>query len=230
MTGELQLTAAILLGLGLLALLFFLIMLARRISYYGQTRRITRPPRGVSYIAIIIAIVLLVFSWIFFRAADRLKSFRPFRPMAKVCMIDITETPDPVKSLRVIIYTLHGDSLKSSPEIYLSGDSWSIKGQYVKFGGFLRGLFPSPSAYKINDLYGKFILEEKSKGEVPILGHQEFEGGEVDLGNYINSLGFLKRSVAFGEFEIGPTPVGQSNRWWLSFTETGQAQLEPLIK
>jgi hypothetical protein len=228
MNAKLMLIGMALLGLGLLLLLIFLILLARRISYYSKNHKAKRAPWGVSYIAIFFALILLTISWFFFRAANDFKWFRPFRPLAKICLVDISRTSDPVKSMRVMLYTLKGDSLKENPEFYLSGNTWKLEGQYVQISGYLRNLFPAPLAFKFNDMLGNFAGQAEVGIDKQILVRQALDDGPVNLYGYFKVAKYLRSSLVAGEFETEPIMVKERERYWLSLSESGQAILEPI--
>ena len=219
----------ILLGLGLFLLLVFLILLVRRISYYSRDHKFGSAPRGASFVAIFFVIILLAASWVFFRAASDFRGFRPFKPLTKVCLIDVAKTADPVKSLRVILYTLEGDSLKENPEFFLSGNSWGLGGQYIRLTGYIQNLFPDSLAYKLNDFYGDYIGQADIEPDQVILVHQALDGGAVDLGDYSRTINFLKSSIRTEKFETQTIEAGEHNRYWLALSDSGAVSLEMVV-
>jgi hypothetical protein len=226
MNAKILLIGTILLAFGLLLLLLFLIMLARRISYYSQTHKVKRAPLGVSYIAIFTAVILLAFSWAFFNFSNDLKWFSPYKPDAKTCLIDITRTNDPVKTLRVIIYTSKGDSLKENPEFYLSGDAWYIKGQLIRASGFIGKLFPASHAYKMNEMYGEYVPQNSITSDKTIFAHRVIDDGPVDLGQYVKFVELIHGSFQASEFYTPPILVGDHDRYWMAISDSGLVSIE----
>jgi hypothetical protein len=226
MNAKILLIGTILLAFGLLLLLLFLIMLVRRISYYSQTHKVKRAPMGVSYLAIFTAVILLAFSLAFFNFSNDLKWFSPYKPDAKACLVDITRTNDPVKTLRVIMYSSKGDSLKENPEFYLSGDAWYIKGQLVRVSGFIGKLFPVSHAYKINEMYGEYATRNSITADKTIFAHRVIDEGAVDLGQYVKFIKLINGSFQASEFSTPPILARDHDRYWLTISDSGQVSVE----
>jgi hypothetical protein len=227
MNAIILITGTILLGLGLSMLLVFLIMLARRISYYSQSHKLKRAPRGVSYLAIILAAILLVFAWTFFHFSADLKGFKPYNPETRVCLIDIARTSDPIKSLRFIIYSVKADSLKENPEFYVSGDSWYLKGQLLNVSGYIAKAFPATHAFKLNDIYGEFIGETNASADQTIFAHRVIGDGPADLTQYVKVIRFIRGSFQTSDFVTPPVLAGLHDRYWLAISDSGLVSLEP---
>jgi len=226
MSAKILLIGTILLAFGLLLLLLFLIMLVRRISYYSQTHKVKRAPLGVSYIAIFAAVTLLAFSWAFFSFSNNLKEFVPYWPDVNCCLIDITKTNDPVKTLRVIMYSPNGNSLKESPEFYLSGDAWYLKGQLIHVSGYVEKLFHSSHGFKLNDMYGEYANPSAIGADKTIFSHHIFDGGATDLTPYIKFIKFMKGSFQAEEFATPPIMAGSHDRYWMTVSDSGKVSLE----
>jgi hypothetical protein len=226
MHAKLLLIGTILLAFGLLLLLLFLIMLVRRISYYSQTHKVKRAPLGVSYLAIFAAVIMLAFSWLFFNFSNDLKWFRPYRPDTRACLIDITRTNDPVKTLRVIIYSMYGDSLRENPEFYLSGDAWSLKGQLISVSGYVSALFPSSHAYKLNDMYGQFADRNSVSDDKTIFAHRVIDDGSAELSQYVKFIKLIKGTFDVSEFTTPPVMTGSHDRFWMTVSDSGRVSIE----
>jgi hypothetical protein len=217
--------ATVLLIVGSVLLLWFLIRQARRISYYGQTRRTTRAPKGVSYWSIILAIILLTFSWLFFWSGHRLKGFYVYQPQTRICRIDVSQNSDPVRSMKFSIWP-PGDTLQAPPVIFLSGNAWHIKGQYIRVKGVLKNLFPGPYGFKLTDLYGGYAVSRPPANEQSTLIHQLIEGGPVDLESYLETMSFLRNSIQVGEFETQMVGITANSSYWIALSDSGVARLE----
>lgn len=223
---KILLIGTILLAFGLLLLLLFLIMLVRRISYYSRSHKIKRAPLGVSYLAIFMAVLMLALSWAFFSFSTSLKDFKSYAPDLKAGLIDISRTNDPVKTLRVIIYTTNGDSLKESPEFFLSGDAWYFKGQLIHVSGYTEKLFPSSHGYKLNEMFGNYADKNPEKTDKTIFSHHIFDEGAVDLNPYVKFIKFIKGSFQTEEFTTPPILAGEHDRYWLTISDSGNVSLE----
>lgn len=227
MHAKLMMIGTILLALGLLLLLLFLIMLVRRISYYSRSHKVKRAPLGVSYIAIFLAALLLVLSWAFFHFSNNLKEFVPYRPDVNCCLIDVTKTNDPVKTLRVIMYAPNGSSLKENPEFYLSGDVWYLKGQLIHVSGYMEKLLEGSNGFKLNDMYGEYANPKAVGADKTIFSHHIFDEGATDLMPYVKFIKLIKGSFQTSDFATNPIPAGAHDRFWMAISDSGSVSLEP---
>lgn len=226
MHAKILLIGTILLALGLLLLLMFLIMLVRRISYYSRSHKLKRAPLGVSYIAIFLATLLLALSWAFFGFSNNLKGFKPYTPDLKTGLIDVTRTNDPVKTLRIIIYSARGDSLKENPEFFLSGDAWYLKGQLLSVSGYMEKLFPAPRGFKLNDMYGEYANPDAIDADKTIFSHHIFDEGAIELAPYVKFIKLIKGSFQVEEFRTPPLLVREHDRYWMTISDSGKVSLE----
>jgi len=195
MTTRIIIIASALLVLGCTLLILFLVRLIKRLSFHPQEGKTVKPPATVSFLAIFGAMILLIFSWIMFWSAGQLQHFKPYTPSNNICMIEVQQTGDPVKAMKFLFYPLCGDSLDTPTEFYLSGNTWYLKGQYIKTSGYLTRLLDWPYAYKVTDFHGDYKGRKPPGIDVPILNHQLIEGGEVDFGEYISAISFLKNAI-----------------------------------
>lgn len=226
MHAKILLIGTILLAFGLLLLLLFLIMLVRRISYYSRSHKMKRAPLGVSYIAIFLATFLLALSWAFFSFSNNLKEFRPYAPNQKNSLIDITRTGDPVKTLRIIIYSSTGDSLKENSEFFLSGDAWYLKGQLIQASGYIEKLFPGPCGFALNEMYGEYIDKNAVDPDKTIFSHHIFDEGAVDFTPYVKFIGLIRGSFKAEEFITQPILAREHDRYWLTISDSGKVFLD----
>jgi hypothetical protein len=225
MAARLIFIASILLIVGAFLLLVFLLRLTRRISYFSRTRRLKKAPGGVSSWSISLAIILIIISWAFFWMGHQLKGFYAYRPDARVCRIDVEQNDDPVKSMKCIIWP-PGDTLQTPPAIYLSGNAWHIRGQYVRITGVLEKLFPGRHGFKVTDLYGGYTGERPPSNEQSPLMHQIVEGGPNDLESYIETIGFLRKSIQIGEFETQAVSITPNTNYWIVLSDSGATGIE----
>jgi hypothetical protein len=226
MNNKILLIGTILLALGLLLLLLFLIMLVRRITYYSQTHKVKRAPLGVSYLAIFAAVILLAFSWVFFNFSNNLKGFVSYRSDEKCCLIDITKTNDPVKTLRVTMYSPQGNSLKENPEFYLSGDAWYFKGQLIHISGYVEKLFYSSNGFKLNEMYGEYSNPKAIGADKTIFSHHIFDEGAAELTPYVKFIKLIKGSFQAEEFTTPPILAREHDRYWMTISDSGQVSLK----
>jgi hypothetical protein len=226
MHAKTLLIGTILLAVGLLLLLLFLIMLVRRITYYSRSHKMKRPPLGVSYIAIFLAALLLVLSWGFFAFSNNLKQFLPYAPGQKAALIDITRTGDPIKTLRIIIYWVRGDSLKENPEFFLSGDTWYLKGRLIEVSGYIGKMFPAQWGIALDEMHGDFTEGESVNPDKTIFSHHVFEEGATDLAPYVKFIGLIGGSFKANEFATPPILSRAHERYWLTISDSGAVSLD----
>lgn len=196
--------ALIILALGFILLAWFFIRLYRRLKFRPDDKSSTRPPGGVSYFGIILAIFMLIISWILLSMTNQLKSFRPFTPTTGVGQTTVIYEGDPVKTLKIeFVYSDAG--YKTVPtSFYLSGNSWYVKGQYIKLPEFLTYVFQRQSYYRVTDFYSDFVGHKPPGVVVPLLAHQAIGGDSEDLIKFVSFISFVKNQFQICEFESAP--------------------------
>ena len=223
---QVLLIAGLLLILGVLLLILFLIRLVRRLTFHVQEGKPFRPPPSVSYWAIFLAMIVLVISWVFFWSANQLKSFEPYKPSAAAGVLEVSRKGDSVKSMKFDYYHDQVENLKTATSFYLSGNTWRIKVQFVKFSGVLSHVFGWSYYYKVSDFYSDYSGHKPPGIKSPMLSHEEIEGGSVDLDSYVSFFGFLENAVEVNEFESEFVKISRHAKYWLVLTDSNEVRLE----
>jgi hypothetical protein len=220
-----SLIAVLLLIIGVILLGWFLIRIIRRLTFQPIAGKPRRPPGGVSYFAIFVAVVLLTCSWVLFWVGHQLKTFKPFSPPGMIGKLELVNEKDPIKSLYVKYYSALDDSLSKPTSFYLSGNAWGMRGQYVKIPGFLKPVFLGQHFYKVTDFYGDFIGHRPPGIESPLLAHQTIEGGWVDFYEYISIFPFIKDNFQVRPFSHPAQKLQDWERYEIALTDSGEVSL-----
>jgi len=204
--------AVILLALGFLLLAWFFTRLIRRLKFkpdpISESRK--KIPAGVSYIAIIIAIFMLILSWILFKTTNQLKSFKPFMPSTSIAQTNVAYEGDPVKTLKMELVLTGAETGTVPTTFYLTGNSWYLRGQHVKLPQFLTYIYKWQSFYRITDFYGDFIGHKPPGVTSTLLAHQAIGSGSENLIEFMNYVPFVKSGFKICEFQS--TPVKTTDR------------------
>jgi heme/copper-type cytochrome/quinol oxidase subunit 2 len=195
----------LILGVGLLALFF--VRLVRRLKFKSDGESKKKIPGGVSYIAIVVAIFMLIVSWALLKTTNHLKSFRPYKPSTGICRTTIAYEGDPVKTLKMELVLTGIESQTVPTTFYLSGNSWYLRGQYVKLPAFLAYIYQWQSYYKVTDFYSDFAGHKPPGVNEALLAHQEIGGGSAGLMDFLNAIPFIKNKIEACEFETKPIKV-----------------------
>jgi len=196
--------ALIILALGVTLLAWFLVRIYRRLIFRPDGKPGRKPPGGVSYLGIAVAILMLSMSWILLGLTNQLKSFRSFTPSTAIGQVTAKFENDPVKTLNIeFIYSDTGS--KTAPtSFYLSGNSWHIRGQYVILPKFLTYVFQWQSYCRITDFYADFVGHKPLGVDVPLLAHQVIGGDSGDLIKFVSFMPFIKDQFKVCEFVSDP--------------------------
>ena len=220
--------AVLLLVIGFILLGWFLVRIVRRLTFKPVEGKPRTPPPSVGYPAIVIAVILLVCSYLLFWLSHQLRSFHPFAPPSSVARIEVYNQGDPVKSIKVDFYTMDDDGESEVTSFYLSGNSWKVNGQFVKIPKALAYIFNAQNYFKVTDFYGDYMGFKPPGADVPLLGHQTIAGGPVDLFQYIGLFSFLKNSFQTCEFETAPMRIGRRNTYEVVLTDSCEAKLDKI--
>jgi len=199
--------AAILLALGSILLACFFIRLIRRLKFKPDSESGKKIPTGVSYAAIVIAVFMLILSWILFKTTNQLKSFRPFTPSTSIAQTKANYEGDPVKTLKMELVFTGVESKTVPTTFYLSGNSWYLKGQYIKLPRFLTYIYQRQTYYRVTDFYGDFLGHKPPGVDAPLLAHQTIGGDSEELIEFMNFMPFIKSGVEVCEFKSRPVKI-----------------------
>ncbi len=223
--------AVLLLGLGLLMLIWFLARLVRRLTFRSDKQQERRAPGGVTYWAILIAIFVLFISWTLFWTAHQLIGFKPFMPSTSIGRLEVRNMGDPIKSMKFDFYpaSLTGNDSHSTPTtFYLSGNTWRLEGQYVKISGIFTYVFGWQFFYKVTDFHGDYVGHKPPGIDAPMLSHRSIEGGPADLSMVLGILSLFKDSFEFGEFAGETFSIKQRRLYNLILSDSGTLAIESI--
>jgi len=224
--------AAILAAVGAILLLWFLYRLMGRLRSRAEVapegKKPKKIPRAVSYWAILAAVICLTLSWSLFCTASLFNGFRPFGPPGRVGQVDVRNTGDNVKSMMLEYCPLGDSSSQPTSSFYLSGNSWRVKGQVVKFGGVLATVFGQPHLYKVSGFEGDYIGHKPPGVTAAILTWQEIEGGELEAEEYLATFKFLDKLLQVGRFESDFATADNAS-YWMILSDSGRVRLEPKV-
>lgn len=206
MTGA-NLWALGLLVIGLMLLWIFLIRLIRRLTFKPVEGKKVQPPASVSFLAIMFAVILLIFSWSLFWIGHQLRSFKCFNYPGMVGRIDVINEHDPLKTLKVDFYSVARDGIGKPTSFYLTGNAIQIYGQFIELPGFLKLVFDGTYFCKVTDFRGKYIGHKPPGYESVLFEHQEIGGGRIDVFEYITLVPLIKMVFKVCEFESAPLEI-----------------------
>jgi hypothetical protein len=192
---------------GLVLLWIFLIRLIRGLTHKAKEGKKSRAPAGVSFVAIVLAVVLLGFSWVLFWMGHQLRTFKPVALPGVIGRIDVVHENDPMKTLRVNFYSVSQDSLSKPTNFYLTGNSYRVSGQFVRLPAFLSSVFEGRNFCKVTDFQGQYIGHKPPGFESALFEHQQIGGGRVDVLENISLLPLVRKLFNVCEFESEPQKI-----------------------
>jgi len=166
-----------LLVLGLLLLALMLRMVFRRIRFHDNPEPYSSAPAGANALLIIMAIIFIVAAQCFFWLSTQLKYFRPLGADNIIGNILITHSDDPARSLKIHYASGASDSGVLANVFYLSGDSWRISGEIIKFKFANRLLRLPRRAAKAVEFNGRYLGRIPPNSSGALLNRYEIEGG-----------------------------------------------------
>ena len=178
--------------LGILLLIYQLNKAIRRIRYRDTGDPQSVPPGGPKAYIIVFAVLVIIIAQMFFWLSPEIKHFRPFNEGGLFAYLYIARTGDPVKSLEMRYSPMTPDSTGTENRFYLSGDSWRISGEVLKFK-FLNGFLGLPdSCYKVAEFSSMFVGRLPPDTRGPILHRELIDGGATDAYKYFRDTRLFK--------------------------------------
>lgn len=225
MGGKLFLYGIVLFILGLILLGFQLTSVFKRIRYRDTGDPQSKPPRGINVYLIVLAVLFIIIAQAFFWLSSEIKFFRPFGEDGLFAYLYITRTGDPVKSLEMRYTPAIGDSSGLENLFYLSGDSWRLKGEMLKFK-FLADFLGLPdSCYKTVEFNGEF------KGRLPpdtrgaLLNTEIIEGGASGASRFFRDTKLFKWFANADSFYTDFERVDNTVGFYMYIVEDGAVEL-----
>jgi len=225
MGGKLFIFGIVLFVLGLILLGFQLNSVFKRIRFRDTGDPKSKPPRGVNIYFVIAAVVLIVIAQTFFWLSTELKFFRPFGEEGKFASLFVTRTGDPVKSLEMLYIPVIGDSSGVENLFYLSGDSWRLRGEILKFK-FLADFLGLPdSCYKTVEFNSKFQGRLPSGTRGALLHTEIIEGGESGAFPFFRDTRLFKWFAEADSFSTDYERIDNSVGFYMYIKPDGTVEL-----
>lgn len=192
MESRLAIFGIVLFAVGILLLAYLLRRVFKRIRYQDTGDPRLKPPRGVNVLLVILALICIVLSQGFFWISSQLKPFRPLDEQGDLGRLTVRQTTDPIRSLEVHYVPASKDSVNVESMFYLSGDSWRVSGEIIRFK-LGRGILDLPAGcYKAVEFDGRFLSQRSPSSTGELLHSWESEGGRSRLFELIRDTRYLK--------------------------------------
>ncbi len=225
MGGKLFIYGIVLFILGLILLGFQLAAVFKRIRYRDTGDPQAKPPRGLNIYFIVLVVLFIVIAQSFFWLSSEIKFFRPFGEGGLFGYLFIARTGDSIKSLEMRYTPAIGDSTGLENLFYLSGDSWRVKGEILKFK-FLAGLLGLPdSCYKTVKFNGEFTGRLPPDTRGAMLNTEIIEGGESGAFRFFHDNGLFKWFAEADSFSTQYDRIDNSTGFYMYLTPDGKVEL-----
>ena len=211
--------------LGIALLAYQLIRVFKRIRYRDTGDPQVKPPGGVTVYLFILVVVFIVIAQSFFWLSSQLKFFRPFGEDGRFASLYVTRTGDPIKSLEMLYIPAVGDSSAMENLFYLSGDSWRLRGEILKFK-FLADFLGLPdSCFKTVEFNGEFVgrLPRDAKGA--LLHTEIIEGGQSGAFRFFRDTKLFKWFAEADSFYTDYSRIDNSVGFYLHIKPDGTVEL-----
>jgi hypothetical protein len=163
--------------LGIVLLAYMLNRAIRRLRYRAAGNRRGLPPAAPGFVALALALLFIVAAQGCFWLDSILKTFRPMRDDGFVAWVRAERQPHPVRSLKMSLMPLVGDSLAIANQFYLSGDSWRFAGEVLQFRFAKKLLGLPPRAYKVTRFDSRFLKRIPPRVSAALFNENALEGG-----------------------------------------------------
>jgi len=225
MGGRLFIYGIVLFILGLILLGFQLNSVFKRIRYRDTGDPKSRPPGGANIYFVILAIFFIIIAQAFFWLSSETKFFRPFGKDGLFAALYIARTGDSVKSLEMRYTPVIGDSSGMENLFFLSGDSWRLRGEVLKFK-FLADFLGLPdSCYKTVEFNGKFVGRLPPDTRGAMLHTEIIEGGESGAFRFFRDTRFFKWFAEADSFSTDYERIDNSVGFYLYIGADGVVEL-----
>jgi hypothetical protein len=212
--------------LGILLLAFLLRKVVKRIRYRDTGDPKKRAPGGASLFLIIIALLSIILAQGFFWLSAQLKYFRPLNNEGAIGRLTANRTDDPVRSLEIRYVPASPYSISIENMFYLSGDSWRLSGEILRFK-FAKNQFNLPeSAYKTTEVNGRFISRRSPSSTGTLLHTEELEGGQSAAFEFFRETRLFKWFAEVDSFATDWVTVEDSDSYELAVGKDGGVIVE----
>lgn len=211
---------------GILLLAFLLRRVFKRIRYHdiGDLRK--RPPGGVNILLVLLALIFIILSQVSFWMSSQLTYFRSLNDDGDIGRIAARRTDDPVKSLEVRYVHASLQSTNIENLFYLSGDSWRVSGEIIRFK-FGRGLLRLPErCYKTVQFNAGYISQRTPPSTGTLFHTKEIEGGTSNAFELFRDSKYLKWFAEVDSFAGDWVTVEGSGSYEISVGVNGAVIVE----
>jgi hypothetical protein len=211
---------------GILLLAFLLRRVFKRIRYQDTGDLRKKPPGGVNILLVLLALIFIILSQVSFWMSSQLKYFRPLNDEGDVGRVSAKRTDDPVKSLEVRYVHASPKAVNVENLFYLSGDSWRISGEIIRFK-FGRGLLKLPErCYKTVRFNAGYIVQRTPLSTGTLFHTKEIEGGKSDAFELFRDSKYLKWFAEVDSFAGDWVTVEGSGSYAVSVAADGAVIVE----
>lgn len=212
--------------LGIALLVYLLIRVFKRFRYRDTGDPQSGAPPGGANVYLIIAIIIFIgigqsFLWL----SSQVKYSRPFGEEGKFATLHITRTGDPIKSLEMIYIPVIGDTVAMENLFYLSGDSWKLRGEVLKFKFLAEFLGLPDSCYKTVEFNSEFQGRLPPDTRGALLNTEIIEGGESGAVRFFRDNSLFKWFAETDSFSTDFERADKSVAYYLHLTPDGAVEL-----
>ena len=225
MGGKLFVYGIVLFILGLILLGFQLTGVFKRIRYRDTGDPKSKPPRGINVYFVTLAILFILIAQAFFRLSSEIKFFRPFAEDVLFASLYVARTGDSIKSLEMRYTPVIGDSSGVENLFYLSGDSWRLKGEILKFKFLAEYLGLPDSCYKTVEFNGKFVGRLPPDTRGAMLHTEIIEGGQSGAFRFFRDTKLFKWFAEADSFYTDYERIDNSVGFYMYINPDGTVEL-----
>ncbi len=212
--------------LGILLLAYLLRRVIKRIRYRDSGEPRSKAPGGASILLIILALLSIVLSQGFFWLSSQLKYYRPLNNEGDIGRLTVKRTDDQIKSLEIRYVPASGYSVSVENIVYLSGDSWRVSGEILRFK-FARNQFTLPErAYKTTEFNGRFIARRSPSSTGALLHTEQLEGGQSAVFEFFRDTRLFKWFAEVDSFATDWVTVEDSESYELIVDKDGSVRID----
>jgi len=212
--------------LGIALLIFLLIRVVKRFRFREKGESKIGPPGGANIYLIIVIIIIIAIGQSFLWLSSQLKFFRPLGEDGRFATLYVTRTGDPIKSLEMLYVPAVGDSSAMENLFYLSGDSWRLRGELLKFKFLVEYLGLADSCYKTVEFNGEFQGRLPRDARGALLNSELIEGGESDIFRFFRDTSLFKWFAEVDSFSTDFQRIDDSVAYYLNLTPDGTVKLQ----
>ena len=225
MGGKLFIYGIALFTLGLIILGFQLNSVYKRIRFKDTGDPKSKPPGGFSVCFVILAIVFIITAQALLWLSSQVRYFRPIAEDGLFAQLFVARTGDSVKSLEMRYTPIIGDSSGVENLFYLSGDSWRLRGEILRFKFATDFLGLPDSCYKTVEFNSKFAGRLPPDAKGALLHTETIEGGQTDAFRFFRDTRKFKWFAEVDSFSTDYEKAGDGEGFYLYIKAEGTVEL-----